>query len=330
MSFNSALLITLLIPASVWTQEVVTIDAMSQKPLSSDTEVLAFSVDGKGRDVTLLSPKPPMGMAPGPVSAKLAIWENGQIAHEHAVGGMLPAPIALGSSHLLFVSTDSKGIAGPVPPTRLMDIASGQVVTIFDDFRPLEATFGPDELVTVGFSTAGVPELRVAYGPAFGTKRSYPLPPGLLQGPLRHILSAGSYRSVVMLNMVEASFIVLDYSGGSLRVGNVRSLGGREISKSKDWPGGSGRPGTRRILVLAQASLANGGIIALLSPYRREDGGFRVAEYSATGSEVRSWRLKIPEAGTKIDLRPSTVAWTADQIVISTSSGLKRSYRRPS
>ena len=81
---------------------------------------------------------------------------------------------------------------------------------------------------------------------------------------------------------------------------------------------------------MAQAPSANGGVIALLVPYKREDGGFRVAEYDATGSEVNSWRLAIEDTGARVDFRPSTVAWTADEIVIFTPSGLKRCYRRPS
>lgn len=331
MLYCPHLYLPLLLATSVWAQETITMTAISQKPINTDTDILAFGSDGDGRDVTLVSAKSGAVLGAALQNPRLIIWENGSIKHEYPVPGLLPHPVAVGSSHLFF--TSSAPTTGPIRQAggaQVMEIASGRTVTIFDDLRPYAAAFGGNGLVVVGVSAAGSPELRTFSGPNFATRTAYPLPPGLLKGPLLQILSIGPNNSAVILNMVEASFTVLDLSGGTLKIGSSRQLGGREIAKSREWPGGSGRPNFRRGLVMAQAPSAKGGIVALLVPYKREDGGFRVTEYDATGSEVKSWRLAIEDSVARVDFRPSTVAWTADEIIIFTPNGLKRCYRRPS
>lgn len=265
----------------------------------------------------------PRMMAVGPYSAgtslRLLCFDRGSVVAERSVEA-LPHPVALGGSWAMYCVRSGTKIV-----TRKIDILTGAVRDMFDDIQPFDIGVDGDSIALVGQSASGQ-ELRIIGGPESVTVQKFSLPFGTLAGPLLQNLSISGSKAV-LADAVNASFITLDFSSNSLKVGNRYELRGREIGRSRDWPATG--PSGGRVTIIAQKARHEGGIVALLAPYKKEEG-YRMAVYDSTGSQTQSFKLRTAFTGSeRASFRPAAVIIRSTAVIVVSDEGTIRKYEVP-
>jgi hypothetical protein len=240
---------------------------------------------------------------------------------------------------------------------RTLDLESETGAVVCKDFLPFAVTSQGKHLAAVGRGKDGRLQVYVLGGANPTRPRIFDLPVGVEALPLVHSLSFASDNRLLLINQVEASYVPL-HLGKQLTAASKVVLRGAEIDQSRSWiaarnanlqrvaltttkrdpptkacrTGLKERKTTRKEqYVLAHMASKHGKNLFFLGPYRWQDG-FRLVEFAEDGTEVRSYRLQIPDGGgvkPALSIRPSALCATADDLALMAEDGLARHYQRP-
>ena len=254
-------------------------------------------------------------------SVRVIVSGEGIISRAYSVERVLPTPLVVFGSHLVFLRN---GLAGREVWT--LNIDTGKELQLNLGMTPILAAGSEDTLVVVGPGGFGRMVLSTL-GPSLKPETSE-LPMFTQAQLLRSFLAFGTSDRVLLVDQVEASYYPIKV-GTAIEVGARVLLAGSEVDLSRRVAKPMGQ--FKEHLLLAHLKARNGNDLFFLGPYKTTEG-YRLVEFDAEGRQQNAYRLQ-PEAPTAAGLNtswaPGTVGVTQETINVVSVDGTKRSYRRP-
>ncbi len=326
MSCYRLLIPLLIVAAPGICQEKIPPLASAKTTIDQNSTVMYFAPAGAGREILLLADKPTshLSVPRSGIAMKFVLTENGAILRGITMDHVMPGAFGSLGTTVFYVVVKERH-----PECQALDLETGQVTGLYSEFRPFSAAALGGQLAVLGQNTRGETQIRMLSGKGFANKRVYALGREISAQPIQNTLVSSPDGAVLLLDNLEASYVRLELGAG-VKAGRRVYLRGSEVEQSKQAK--PSRPGRKPRIILAHAAATSGRNLFYLSPYAW-DTGYRLAEFDSDGRQTRAYRLEL-SGGTRytgqvFGFSPETVAADRDRLVVMSSDGCKRYYRRP-